>query len=56
VKGAGARLLLGQQRAMPLGEVLVEGVAAIADRLGEVGPVGLLKGEERLLVIEAQTL
>jgi hypothetical protein len=56
VKNAGTSLLFGQERTMSLGELLIEIIAAIADRLGEVGPVRLLKGEDRWSVVTAKTL
>jgi hypothetical protein len=39
-----------------LGELLVEIVAAVTDRLGEVGPVRVLEGEDRCFMIRPKTL
>jgi hypothetical protein len=41
---------------MSLRELLIESVATIADGLAEVGPVGLLKSEDRRCVIRAEAL
>ena len=56
VKDAGTGFLLGQQRAMSLSELLKEIVATIADGLGEEGPIGLLKSEDRWCVISSEAL
>jgi hypothetical protein len=56
VKNADPGLLLGQERAVPLRELIKEIVATIADRLGEVRAVRSLKIEERCLVVRAKTL
>jgi hypothetical protein len=56
VKNAGPGLLVGQERAVPLRELIIEIVATIADRLGEVSAVGSLKIEERCLVVRAKAL
>jgi hypothetical protein len=56
VKNAGTGLLLGQERAMSLSELLIEIIATVADRRGEVGPVRPLKSEHRWFVIRAKTL
>jgi len=47
VKNAGTAFLFGQKCAVSLSELLIEIVATIADELGEVGPVRLLKIEDR---------
>jgi hypothetical protein len=56
VKNADAGLLFGQSCAMSLSELLIEIVATIADELGKVGSVLLLKGEDRSFVIGTKTL
>jgi hypothetical protein len=56
VKNADPGLLFGQECTMSLSELLIEIVATIADRLGEVGPVRLLESEDRWFVISAKTL
>ena len=45
-----------EQCTMSLSELLVEIVATIVDRLGEVGPVRLFKREDRCFVIRAEKL
>jgi hypothetical protein len=41
---------------MLLSEVLIETIATIADRLGEVSPVRLLESKDRHFVINAKAL
>ena len=56
VVGAGAGLLLVQQGAVLLGELVEVLVAAVGDGGGEVGAVGLLEGQDRRGVAGAQPL
>ncbi len=56
VIGAEAGLLLGQQGAVPLGELVEEVVAAVGDEGGEVAAVGPLEGQDRRGVIGVQPL
>jgi hypothetical protein len=56
VTDAEPRFLLGEERAVSLREVLIEIIATIADRLGEVGAVRELKIEDRCLVVGAKPL
>jgi hypothetical protein len=49
-------LLLGEERAVSLREVLIEIIATIADRLGEVRAVRELKIKDRRLVVGAKLL
>src|SRR6516225_886400 len=56
VEDTGASLLLGQQGVVPLGEVVVELIAAVGDKGGEVGAVRQLEGQDRWGVIGAQAL
>jgi hypothetical protein len=55
-KDAGASLLLGQQGVVPLGEVVVELIAAVGDKGGKVGAVRQLEGQDRRGVVGAQAL
>ncbi len=56
VKNADTGLLLSQKRAMAVRELRKEIVSTIADRLGEVRPVGQFESEDRRLVIAAKAL
>jgi len=56
VKNAGTGFLFGQECAMSLSVLLIEIVATIANEVGEVGPVRLLKSEDRWFVIRAKAL
>jgi hypothetical protein len=56
VKNAGTGFLFRQECAVSLSELLIEIVATIADGLGEVAPVRLLKSEDRWFVIRAKAL
>ena len=56
VIGAEAGLLLGQQGAVPLGELVEEVVAAVGDEGGEVAAVGPLEGQDRRGVAGVQPL
>ena len=47
VEGAGAGVVLSQPGAVPVGEVLEEGVTAVGDRGGEVGAVRQFEGQDR---------
>src|SRR5437764_708434 len=47
VEGAAAGLLLGQQGAVPGGELVEELVATVRDRSGEPGAVRQLEGQDR---------
>src|SRR5436305_13660598 len=47
VEGADTCLLLSQQGAVPVGELVEEVVAAVGDRGGEVGAVCQLEGQDR---------
>ncbi len=56
MKDAHPSVLLGQNRAVLLGELLVELITAISDRDGEVRPIRLLKSEDRGGVIAPKAL
>jgi len=56
VEGAGSGLLLGHQFSMPFREPFEEGIASVADRLGEVRAIAPLKSEDRCLMFGANEL
>jgi hypothetical protein len=56
VVGADPGLLLGQQLAVPVGELVEELVAAVWDRGSEVGAVRQLEGQDRRGMASAQLL
>ena len=56
VEYAGASLLLGQQGLLPLGELVVELIAAVRDKGGKVRAVRQFEGQDRRGVVGAQAL
>jgi hypothetical protein len=56
VTDAQSGFLLGEERAVSIREVLIEIIATIADRLGEIRAVCELKIEDRCLMIGAKPL
>src|SRR5215468_4843054 len=56
VEDAGASLLLGQGGVVLLSEVVVELIAAVGDKGGEVGAVRQFEGQDHRGMISAQTL
>src|SRR6516225_715493 len=56
VEHAGASLLLGQQGAVSLGEMVEELIAAVGDKGGEVGAVRQFEGQDRRGMVGAQAL
>jgi hypothetical protein len=56
VEGADAGLLLGQQRAVPLGELVEELIAPVRDRGSEVGAVRQFEGQDRRGMVGSQAL
>jgi hypothetical protein len=56
VEGADAGFLLGQQGAVPLGELVVVLITAVGDRGGEVGAVSQLESEDRRAMVGSQAL
>jgi hypothetical protein len=56
VEDAGASLLLGQQDVVPLGEVVVELIAAVGDEGGKLGAVRQFEGQDRRGVVGTQAL
>ena len=56
VEGADAGLLLSQQGAVPLGELVVELIAAVGDKGSEVRAVREFEGQDRLGMASMQPL